>query len=309
MAARDIDIIAAGDLNADLILTDVGRPVAGEERLAGQGRLSVGGSAGIFATNAARLGLRIAMAAVVGADAVGDWLLEELRRAGVETAAVRRDPRRATGISVALQAPRSHDKALLTYPGALAETSAAQVLPLLKRARHLHVASYFLLSRLQASAPTLLRRARRLGLSTSLDPNPDPTRRYRAGIHAALAETDYFLPNRREAAGIGAHRAGATIVKDGGRGAEFRQGRLRLRVPAAPARVVETTGAGDSFDAGFIAALLRGLPMRAALEFAARCAAAACAAPGGTTAMAGAAGDRLRQRLERLARAVAARPA
>ncbi len=296
------DLIAAGDLNADLILTDVDWPALGRERLARQGLLTIGGSAGIFAHNAARLGLRVALVAVVGQDALGDWLLAQLQGAGVEIAPVRRS-RRPTGLTVGLQPRGRREKALLTFPGALAETSAAQVAPWLARARHLHIASYFLLTRLQPQAPALLRRARRLGLSTSLDPNPDPSLRYGSGIHAALAATDYFLPNEREAAGVGGNAAGAVIVKRGGRGAEYRQGTQRLRVPAFRARTLETTGAGDSFDAGFVAARLRGLPLPTALAFAARCAAAACGALGGTAAFAGPAGERVRERLAHLAAA------
>jgi len=291
-----LDLLVAGELNADVVVGEVDWPVPRHEWLAGSGRIVLGSSAGICASNAARLGLRVGLAAVVGRDAFGDAMIEAVRAAGVETRWIRRSPKLATGFSVIINARGVPDKALLTFPGALADLRGSDVGAALSGTRHLHIASYFLLPRFWGAVPGLLRRARRLGISSSLDPNPDPLVRYDSGIRAALAEVDIFLPNEVEACGVAGMRrleaaiaklsggTRAVLVKAGARGAFYCDAHGSMHVPARRLTVVDPTGAGDSFDAGFIAARLQGWDAARALDFGTRCAALACSAAGGTTA-------------------------
>jgi sugar/nucleoside kinase (ribokinase family) len=159
----------------------------------------------------------------------------------------------------------------------------------------------------------LFRKARSLGVTTSLDPNPDPADRYDSGLRRALAEADFFLPNELEAQrATGADSLDAaldrlpdicraTVVKAGASGAWYVARGERVHAAAKAVRVIDPTGAGDSFDAGFLWARLRPLGVAQGLEAGAQSAALACSAAGGTTAFA----DRrklatLRQQLKQL---------
>jgi ribokinase len=149
------------------------------------------------------------------------------------------------------------------------------------------VGAYFLLEKLHAGAPGLFRRARAMGLTTSLDCNHDPSGKWDSNLLATLRHTDFFFPNEVEALSItgessveaAASRLGrsvpAVLVKMGARGVYlFSAGRGR-RIPAKRVRVVDTTGAGDSFNAGFLASLFGGGTLEecaeAGLSAAARC--------------------------------------
>ena len=107
--------------------------------------LVIGGSAAITAVAAARLGLRVALVAAVGADPAGTFMLDQLASEGVDVSAVAVREDAPTGMTVALS--RGGDRAILTALGAMASLTAADVPPsLLARARHVHVSSYFLLA-------------------------------------------------------------------------------------------------------------------------------------------------------------------
>ncbi|MDT0611170.1 carbohydrate kinase family protein [Streptomyces lancefieldiae] len=295
-----LDLLVVGDANPDVVLGPLDAPLAFEQReqLVDAGALTLGGSAAIMACGAARLGLRVAFAGRVGDDDAGRYVRDALDARGVDTRALRVDPRLSTPLTVVLT--RADDRAIVTAPGTLPATTAADVpAGLLAAARHVHAASYFLLPRLAAGLPDLLRTARSHGATTSLDTNDDPSGRWDPpGLDAVLAQTDYLLPNAAEArqlAGLGttdleksaaalARRGPTVVVKNGAEGALCHDGRTLVTTRGIPARPVDTVGAGDSFDAGFVAALLGGLTVPQALELAAVCGALSTRAPGGTTA-------------------------
>ena len=294
---REIDLLVAGDLNADVVLSGVDWPRIGAEHLAETGGVALGGSAGICAANAALLGLRVRLAAAVGDDALGTMLIAMLQKAGVDTSAVRVVRGAGTGFTVVINARGKREKALLTWPGALGQLRVKDLRPDLKQARHLHCASYYLMTGLQGDLPALLRSARKLGVTTSVDPNPDPAGRYDSGIASVLAEADLFFPNRDEAQRIAAANGGgplyrrlaalarSTVLKNGGDGVVYLGSGVEIRHPAPKVKVVDPTGAGDSFEAGFLAARLRNADLHDALRFGQACAAATCAVAGGITAL------------------------
>jgi sugar/nucleoside kinase (ribokinase family) len=297
--AGDLDLLVIGDCNPDvLVLGDDLTPGFGqEEKLVTSMSLVVGGSASITAVAAARLGLRVALVAAIGDDAAGSFMLAELARAGVDTDAMAVRPGRPTGMTVVLS--RSDDRAILTAAGAIATLTPADVpAGLLARARRVHVSSYFLLERsLGPGLAALLATARAAGAATSLDTNWDP-----AGIWGAeffgdvLAQTDLLLPNEAEALRIaGTTKRPAAIaslteagravaVKLGARGALYagRSGQYLATPP--PVSPVDTTGAGDCFNAGLLAGLLRGLEPPDALALGCATGAASTRAAGGTGA-------------------------
>ncbi|MGH3171168.1 MAG: carbohydrate kinase family protein, partial [Trebonia sp.] len=192
----DFDLVVLGDCNADLLLSggDVTPAFGQEERLVGQANLTIGGSGGIFAAGAARLGLRVAMAGVLGDDVFGRFMRESLAARGVDLSAVRTHPVLPTGLSVHLL--RDTDRAILTNPGTIPELRAEDIdVDLLRSARHVHVSAYFLQSGLWTGLPGLLRAARDAGATVSLDPNWDPSGTWDQGLPAVTELLDVLLPN------------------------------------------------------------------------------------------------------------------
>jgi sugar/nucleoside kinase (ribokinase family) len=326
------DLLVIGDANPDIVLGPLDAPLAfgQREQLVPTGLLTLGGSAAIMACGAARLGLKVAIAGRIGDDDTGRYVRAALADRGVDTGALRVDPRVSTPLTAVLT--RGDDRAILTAPGTLATTRGSDVpRALLTNSRHVHAASYFLLPELAPALPELFRIARAQGATTSLDTNDDPAGRWDPdGIAALLAGTDILLPNAREACALAASRDPASadpasadpasmdpgaglrtddpgtddpktadveraaarlaahgplvVVKHGANGALAHDGRTLLRAPAVPVRPLDTVGAGDSFDAGFVAATLAGLPPADALALAAACGALSTRAHGGTTA-------------------------
>jgi len=292
---RPFDLLIPGEINPDLILSGDVEPQFGQvEKLVDSAVLTIGSSSVITACGAARLGLKVAFVGVCGDDVFGRFMLDEMHRRGIHTSAVIVDPNQATGLTVILN--RGNDRAMLTFPGAIASLRAEDIPDdLLRQARHLHVASYFLQDALRPDLPGLFARARALGLSTSLDTNWDPTGRWQ-GVQDLLPLTNVFLPNAAEACALtgqeSVERAAARLsaqvetlaIKLGAEGALGVRAGQTVRVPSLPVQVVDTVGAGDSFNAGFLYGCLHGWPLEKALRFANVCGALSTTASGGTAA-------------------------
>ncbi len=229
-----------------------------------------------------------------GADTFGRFMLDELSSHGVDVSNVIIDPALQTGLSVILN--RGSDRAILTHLGAIDRLRAEQVSnSLLQQARHLHIASYFLQSGLRPGLPDLFQRARSLGLSTSLDTNWDPSGEW-SGLEELLGRVDVFLPNENEALALtGApavdtalHALGqkckSVAVKLGARGAIACRGEEVAQAGAPPIQVVDTVGAGDTFDAGFLYGFLNDWSLDKALSLAVACGSLSTRSAGGTAA-------------------------
>jgi len=277
------DILVPGELNPDLILTDPNLdPRFGQaEVLVEHAALTPGSSSVVFACGAARLGLKVAFVGVVGEDLFGRFMVEALESREVDTSHVIINPDQQTGLTVILN--RIDDRAMLTHLGAINALRAAQIPnELLAQARHLHLASYFLQTNLQPDVPDLFRRARALGLTTSIDTNWDPDEKW-TGVQDLLPLTNVFLPNENEAIALTkikdvdqAARELATnpevvAVKMGAKGGLAIQADTVVRAPAIPVDVVDTVGAGDTFDAGFIYGYLQGWPLEHSLKLGIAC--------------------------------------
>ncbi|NLO07463.1 MAG: carbohydrate kinase family protein [candidate division WS1 bacterium] len=271
---RDYDVVVVGDLNIDLILSGLPRlPQFGEEILARDVVRRIGGSAANFAVCCARLGLRVAFVANVGCDDFGDFLVRQLQQWGVDDAHVGRDPELATGLTVSLSG--DVDRAFVTYVGTIDSLTAEDVpRELLSRCRHLHIASYFLQTRLQPGCQELAEAAHEAGASVSLDTGYDPSEEWDGDLLDLLPVVDVFMPNEVEAQQITATETvdaafaalcGMTplvVVKTGPDGALASGDGETVQVPAFPTDVMDTTCCGDAFDAGFISGLLAGRPLR-----------------------------------------------
>ena len=298
MSSPDFDLVVIGDCNPDvLVLGDDVTPAFGQqEKLVDRMSLEIGGSASITAVAGARLGLRVALVAAVGRDAAGTFMLDSLAREGVDVGAVAVRDGLATGMTVALS--RSGDRAILTALGAMDSLTAADIpAGLFGRCRHVHVSSYFLLAdSLGPGLADLFVKARGAGATTSLDTNWDPAERWRdERLSAAIAQAGLLLPNEAEAlalSGAASVTAAAAAlaalgprvaVKLGARGVLVAVGSAeRHQVSLPPVTPVDTTGAGDCFNAGLLAGLLHGLPLPRAAALGCAAGALSTGALGGT---------------------------
>ena len=291
----EFDLLVLGDVNPDLVLRggEVEPAFAQAERIVEEAHLTVGGSGAILACGAARLGLRVAIAGVVGDDLFGRYMCEELRSHGVDIGGITVDPSRSTGVTVVLT--KLDDRAMLTAAGTIGDLQASKVDPdLLAAARHVHVSSYFLQRDLAEGLPGLFDEAHRLGATTSVDPNWDPSGVWDGGLLSLLPETDVFLPNAMEAMRLARIsdldeaiarlrvEARMVVVKVGAQGAIAARAGELTRAHGLPAQIVDTTGSGDSFDAGFLRGFLTGEPLERCLAIGNACGALSTRALGGT---------------------------
>jgi sugar/nucleoside kinase (ribokinase family) len=289
------DVLVAGEINPDLIFSGDVEPVFGQvEKLVTSSDLTIGSSSVIFACGAARLGLKVAFIGKCGNDMFGRFMLEEMSKRSVDINNVIVVENGSTGVSVILN--RGADRAILTHLGLIPDLKAEDISDeLLRQSRHLHIASYFLQTSLQPGLPALFQRARRFGLTTSLDTNYDPSEQW-SGFDELLEVTNVFLPNETEACSLAgvtdyhlaaerlAQKVETLAMKLGAQGALGVWNNQTVKVPSIPIEVVDTVGAGDSFDAGFMYGYLNAWSLEKSLRLAAVCGALSTRQPGGTAA-------------------------
>jgi sugar/nucleoside kinase (ribokinase family) len=293
------DVTIAGELNLDLILYGLPEQLPPErELLADRMMLTLGSSSAIVAHNLAALGSRVGFQSRIGDDPLGQIALDRLQQSGVDTSLVRRVPgSTTTGLTVILhhQAWRN----ILTYAGTIAETSWEDLdLDYLADSRHFHFSSYYLQRALRPRVGELFQYLRSKGLTISLDTNDDPEDRWEGGLHELLRHVDVFLPNEREAckaAGTDNDDLEAAmrklsglvplvVVKLGRQGAMAQRGAERFTSPPQEVVAVDTVGAGDSFDAGFLHEYVRGANVQTCLASGNKAGALSTTRPGGTEA-------------------------
>lgn len=276
----ELDLLVIGDCNPDLILAggDVHPRFGQVETIVNTADLVIGGSASITAVGAARLGLRVGLCAVVGDDRRGEVILSMVGQQGVDTSAVRIQSASATGISVVMV--DGHDRAILTVPGTIGALTPSDLASLPEApARHVHVASYYLMSdAFRTGLVAHLQRFRDAGCSVSVDTNWDPSEAW--NLADLLDVVDVFLPNENEVLAITGsasieaalpilydQRVIRVVVKTGRTGAATMDNGEIVRVPAPDVEgFVDAIGAGDSFNAGYVAALLGGVGAREAVR-------------------------------------------
>jgi ribokinase len=293
--SSQFDLVVIGELNVDLLLYGDVTPTFGQtEKLVNDAVLTVGSSSAIFAHQAARLGLRVAFIGKVGADAFGEFMMERLTRVGVETSTIIVDSSVKTGVTLHLI--RETDRAMLTYPGSIAALRPEEIdESIIEHARFVHLGSYFLQKGIQSGVYVLFARSRETGVTTSLDPGWDPQENWDSNIHEALIHTDIFLPNEQELLAIAGRTnleealerlegVSTVVVKRGDLGAVARGSGAKVACSPPQVSPVDTTGAGDSFDAGFLFGLSSGYSLERALEAACLCGALSTEKAGGVDA-------------------------
>ena len=274
------DVTLAGELNLDLILYGLPAELPAErELLARHMMLTLGSSAAIVAHNLAALGCRVGFISRIGDDPLGQVALDRLAAGGVEVSKLRRVAGETkTGLTVILQ--RELERNILTYPGTIFDLTLADLdFDYLADSRHFHLSSFYLQRGLRPQVPELFRRLKAEGLTISLDTNDDPDGNWEGGLLDVLRYVDVFLPNAREARRITgiedlekaaarlAEMVPLLVIKLGEQGAMVLRGSERFQSDAAKVDFVDPVGAGDSFDAGFLAQYLQGADLQTCLAW------------------------------------------
>jgi len=291
------DVTIAGELNLDLILYGLPEQLPPErELLADRMMLTLGSSSAIVAHNLSALGSRVGFQSRIGDDPLGQIALDRLKQGGVDVSLVRRVPGpTTTGLTVILH----HDawRNMLTYSGTIAELCWEDLdLSYLADSRHFHLSSYYLQKGLYPRVGEMFQHFKSRGLTISLDTNDDPDDRWGGNLNDVLRYVDVFLPNEREACKAAGTEDLETavkklselvplvVVKLGKQGALAQRGSERFHSPPQNVEPVDTVGAGDSFDAGFLHKYVRGADLPTCLASGNLAGALSVTRPGGTEA-------------------------
>jgi len=293
------EVIVIGELNVDIIMNQIdGFPEMGKERLSQSMNVTLGSSSAIFASNLSTLGTSVAFIGKIGKDSFASTVLNSLNSKIVDTSHIIQTETLNTGATIVLNYDQA--RAMVTYPGAMEKLELGDIdFDFLSTARHLHFSSIFLQPGISKNLPALFAKAKELGLTTSLDPQWDPVEKWDVNLAELLPVLDVFLPNMAEfqlltgtktlTEGINLIKEIAPnltlIVKDGSNGAYGWKNNSLVHQPAyLNTEVVDCIGAGDSFNAGFINAFIKGNPIEKCLISGAVTGAVSTTKAGGTGA-------------------------
>jgi sugar/nucleoside kinase (ribokinase family) len=291
------DVLVVGELNVDIILNDIqGFPQIGKEILSREMNITLGSSSAIFASNLSSLNIAVAFLGKIGADNFSHLVLESLEKKGVNTDLIISSESYKTGLTVVMNF--GLDRANVTFPGAMELLVADEITDdALKKAKHLHVSSIFMQSGLKPDLSKLFQRAKKLNLTTSMDPQWDPSEKWELDLPQLLPYVDIFMPNVEEFKQLtncsdlesGLKKinpfSNTVVIKDGEKGAYlWDNDRLIFKPAFFNDQVVDCIGAGDSFDAGFVSEFVGGKTWERCLEIGNLAGALNTTAYGGTTA-------------------------
>jgi sugar/nucleoside kinase (ribokinase family) len=283
------EVLVVGAYFADLIFRDLPWPVlSGTEVFAGGFSLLPGG-AFTLAMALRRLGHDVVWATDFGNDLFSQHVLAVARTEGLDETGFRHHPIPLRSITVALSLPG--DRAMISYQDPVSPQSLTALL-------HEHRPRVLILPKLQygAAVQAALRVAHQLGTQVFMDCQDVPATLDTPTVREVLAQVDVFAPNADEALRLTgtttvddalevlAGLVDTVVVKRGGGGAAAVQGRYRYDTAAVPVEVLDTTSAGDCFNAGFVHAHLTGQQFPSCLDAAVACGAAATTGPGSSTA-------------------------
>jgi len=295
---KSLDVACMGILVADVF----GRPIdewpqRGRLSLVKEMGMGVGGCASNAGLDLARLGARVAVVGRVGRDGFGDFLRAALEASGVDTSAIVVDPEVGTSATMVM-VHGDGERSFLHYPGANARVQPSDMPDaILERAKIVLVAGTNVMPGFDGEpAAQVLRRAREAGATTCLDTVWDATGRWLEIVAPMLPHADLFLPSIAEAAEIAGETEPAKIaeklmafgiklvgLKMGEHGCYLRTAEEEVRLPAYQVDVLDGTGSGDAFVAGFLRGYLEGWPLERIGRFA-NAVGALCVTAMGTTA-------------------------
>lgn len=290
--------MVVGELNVDIIFSELYNiPEIGKEQKAGKMSLTLGSSSAIFASNISSLGSGTVFCGKIGTDQFGKLVTDTLKQKHVNTDFLIIDDHLQTGATSVYN--YSGDRMMVTFPGAM-ESFTVEEIPdeLFEKSRHLHTSSIFLQPGIKQNILSLFQKAKKYGLSTSLDIQWDPKEEWDLNLVELLPFLDFFLPNAQEAVNLtgasGVEEAleyllpfnSCVVIKQGDKGATLQHNGKRISIPALKVTdFSDAVGAGDSFNAGFLHEYLKGSELDKCLETGNLVAAVSTTEAGGTDAI------------------------
>lgn len=261
-----MSVCVCGNVVYDILVRPVERLRWAATTLVENVSQQLGGNAGTTSYAIGKLGVPIFVVTLTGRDEEAESVLTRLQSAGVDTSRVMRTDA-PTSIAVSI-VNSAGERALLYQLGASAEEFPGFPID---GASHFHLAAAFRMQHLRKAAPDLMRRARELGMSTSIDTQWDTEGEWMKVLGPSLPSTDLLFANEDEARMLTGHHdarmaaralldtgAQRVCVKLGAAGCAVFGAGQEFEVPAFRVQAVDTTGAGDCFAGGYIAALQRG---------------------------------------------------
>ena len=270
-------MLTVGDINADIMAAIPHYPQKGGESLSEKAELHAGGSAANTAVVLARFGVDVSLLGRVGADPLGEYVFRELEKAGVDLGLVQRDPSAMTGTMFVAVMPDG-ERTMFGHRGANVNLTSVPLETIAwSDLLWAHVSGYALLKDPQRTTTLrVLEHVAGRKITASLDVGVHAAHQASDEVRRLLPQTSVLFQNLEEARALtgrtelrGALKAllekgvGTAAVKLGKEGCAVADGSETLRVPAFSVDVVDSTGAGDSFDAGFILGRRWGLGLRA----------------------------------------------
>ncbi len=271
-------IATIGDVNVDLIARIDRMPEMGRQVITKDFQTHGGGCSANFSLSCARLGMDVQLFGKVGDDVFGRYVLIELEDNGVDTKNVLMTEKK-TGVTVAIV--QGIERSFITFRGENATFCLDDIDVSKIRAEMVHLPSYFLMDSLRDGYVRLIDLLHAAGVKVSFDTGWDPRGFIPETVEPLfriLPRVDVFLPNLDEARSIlglgkdaGPEKAAEILLDMGVKVVAIKMGkdgcwvadRERIEyVPAFQVKVVDTTGAGDNFNAGFISSYIGGRPLR-----------------------------------------------
>jgi sugar/nucleoside kinase (ribokinase family) len=264
-STKKYDVLVVGELNVDIILYDIKKEIAlGKEIFANDMVLTLGSSSAILANNLSVWGSKVAFLGKIGSDVFSKIILDTLQKSNVDTKHIIISQNSKTGATIALS--YGNERAMVTYPGAMSELQESNISDeILEKAKHLHISSIFMQEALLPDVHKLFKRAKKLGLTTSLDTQWDPFEKWNVSFKEILPYVDVFLPNKEEFLIITNSRtikegyekikdySNIVVIKDSINGSHLFSQKEKIYQPAfIMEEIIDAIGAGDSYNAGFL---------------------------------------------------------
>jgi ribokinase len=270
------ELITIGHVLMDIRIFVNDFPRADEEAKTDKLSLGGGGSAANVAVGASRLGVKSGFVGALGFDTFGRVLLEELEHEGVEVTHVKVDTTINSGLTL-IAVNKKGQVEMFGYTGASDKLFPSDInKDYICSAEHLHITGLSFKTALAAA-----RMAKEAKVTVSFDPGRLMSRIGLKKVSSLLKYVDQILLNHEESSeltGVDSPENAAkalletgpktVIIKKGADGVFAMTSKSKLSVPVYPVKVVDTTGAGDAFSAGFITAQLEGKNLKDSIEFA-----------------------------------------
>ena len=276
-----MELTVIGDINLDIISSPLKNyPAKDKQTILPKFIIQLGGSSAIFACTCSRLGLKTKFIGRLGFDFISEFLIKEMQKLGVETRIKKAEE---AGVTISLNF-EDGKRAMMTFRGSNSLLSKKDFELEEIEGKVLHVGGFNLLDSLREDVHEIFAYAEKKGIKTSLDPNWDPkgwSKQRMKDLLKVLKITDFFFPDYEEGKAITKVenpkkivdlllKLGPKIValKCGKNGCFVGSGKEIIQAKGFKVKAIQTTGAGDAFNAAFIKAFLSGLSLRECAKFA-----------------------------------------